>query len=597
MPTIGIKRDLLMQGLGFSYTEEQFNDLCFEFGLELDEVTSEKEMISKEKGDEQAHGASDEVVFKIDIPANRYDLLCISGLVRALLIFQGKASIPNYLAVSPSSGNLAKIIVKQNTSTVRPFVVGAILRNINFTHDTYESFIDLQDKLHQNICRKRSLVAIGTHDLDTVHGPFIYDAQPPSNIKFKPLNESQEYTAAQLMDHYSGNSHLKPYLPIIRDKPLYPVILDSRGTVLSFPPIINGDHSKITIKTKNVLIECTATDENKAKIVLDTIVCMFSEYCSPKFQSERVEIFYEESGTTKTYPELLYRNEEVSVPYMNQLLNLKNSPEQLCKILGKMGLRSSPSKSNSDLLDVIIPPTRHDILHTCDILEDVAISYGYNNIERTCPSVVTEGSQFPVNKLSDQLRNEVARCGYTEALTFSLCSEDDIGLKMRNGSDLERAVKIANPKTVEFQVARTSLIPGLLRTIESNKKMPLPMKVFEISDVVLKDKDKGVGVKNNRMLAAVNYNKSPGFEIIHGLLDRVMQALEVPWSTDTASGYHIQAIDDPRFLAGRCASIIFRGKRIGTLGVLHPEVILNFSLTMPCSALEIDLEPFLADWL
>ncbi|XP_074603218.1 phenylalanine--tRNA ligase beta subunit-like [Brevipalpus obovatus] len=125
------------------------------------------------------------------------------------------------------------------------------------------------------------------------------------------------------MDHYSGNSHLKPYLPIIRDKPLYPVILDSRGTVLSLPPIINGDHSKITIKTKNVLIECTATDENKAKIVLDTIVCMFSEYCSPKFQSERVEIFYEESGTTKTYPELLYRNEEVSVPYMNKLLNLE----------------------------------------------------------------------------------------------------------------------------------------------------------------------------------------------------------------------------------------------------------------------------------
>jgi phenylalanyl-tRNA synthetase beta chain len=133
-----------------------------------------------------------------------------------------------------------------------------------------------QDKLHHNIGRQRSLVAIGTHDLDTIQGPFTYDAEVPTELCFKPLNQTKEYTAAELMDLYSTDSHLRHYLGIIRDQPRYPVIRDSNGVVLSMPPIINGDHSKITLNTKNILIECTATDLQKAKIVLDTIVCMFS---------------------------------------------------------------------------------------------------------------------------------------------------------------------------------------------------------------------------------------------------------------------------------------------------------------------------------
>ena len=67
----------------------------------------------------------------------------------------------------------------------------------------YDSFIDLQDKLHQNIARKRTLVAIGTHDLDTIKGPFKYMAKPPDQIKFKPLNQIKEFTAPQLMELYS----------------------------------------------------------------------------------------------------------------------------------------------------------------------------------------------------------------------------------------------------------------------------------------------------------------------------------------------------------------------------------------------------------
>lgn len=95
------------------------------------------------------------------------------------------------------------MLVQPNTAKIRPFVVAGILRNVTFNQDSYNSFIDLQDKLHQNICRKRSLVAIGTHDYDTIKGPFVYDAKPPKDIKFVPLNQDEEFTAEDLMTFYS----------------------------------------------------------------------------------------------------------------------------------------------------------------------------------------------------------------------------------------------------------------------------------------------------------------------------------------------------------------------------------------------------------
>ena len=166
---------------------------------------------------------------------------------------------------------------------MRPFCVGAILRNVTFNQARYKSFIMLQDKLHQNIGKKRHIVSIGTHDLDTVKPPFRYVAKKPSDIKFVPLNETQEFTAEELMVHYSKESHLKPYLSIIRDSDVYPVIYDSQDIVLSMPPIVNGDHSKIKLTTKNVFIDITGTNLHKISVALDTLVAMFSEYCDDQF--------------------------------------------------------------------------------------------------------------------------------------------------------------------------------------------------------------------------------------------------------------------------------------------------------------------------
>ncbi|XP_061684165.1 phenylalanine--tRNA ligase beta subunit isoform X1 [Syngnathoides biaculeatus] len=589
MPTVGVKRDLLFKALGKTYTDEEFDELCFEFGLELDEITSEKEIISREQGDVKAAGASDVVLYKIDVPANRYDLLCLEGLVRGLQVFKNKLEAPRYKRISPISGEPQKLVITKETATVRPYAVAAVLRNITFTQERYESFIELQDKLHQNICRKRSLVAIGTHDLNTISGPFTYTAKPPGEISFRPLNQEKEYTATQLMSIYKTDSHLRHYLHIIEDKPVYPVIYDSNGIVLSMPPIINGDHSKITLKTKNVFIECTATDLTKAKVVLDMMVTMFSEYCSEPFTVEEAEVVNAD-GTTCKYPELAYRKEKLSGKFVNQKVGINESTEKIAQLLTRMCLRSQAT-GVGDEIEVEIPPTRSDVIHACDIMEDAAMAFGFNNITRTTPHTYTIANQFPLNKLTELLRYDLAAAGFTEALNFALCSQEDIADKLGKKISDTRAIHISNPKTAEFQVGRTTLLPGLLKTIAANRMMPLPLKLFEISDVVLKDETKDVGARNSRHIGAVYYNKSPGFEVIHGLLDRTMQLLSV--KPAKGEGYHIQAADDTTFFPGRCAEIFFHGKSIGHLGVLHPHVINSFELTMPCSALEMDIEPFL----
>ncbi|XP_020492522.1 phenylalanine--tRNA ligase beta subunit [Labrus bergylta] len=589
MPTVGVKRDLLFKSLGRTYTDEEFDELCFEFGLELDEITSEKEIISREQGDSKASGASDVILYKIDVPANRYDLLCLEGLVRGLQVFKNKLEAPRYRRVGPVSGEPQQLIITKETAAVRPFAVAAVLRNMTFTQERYDSFIELQEKLHQNICRKRSLVAIGTHDLDTISGPFTYTAKPPGEIRFKPLNQTKEYTATELMALYKNDSHLRHYLHIIEDKPLYPVIYDSNGVVLSMPPIINGDHSKITLNTKNVFVECTATDLTKAKTVLDMMVTMFSEYCSQPFTVEEADVVCPDGKTCK-YPELAYRKEKLSSDFVNRKVGINVSTEKIAQLLTRMCLRSEAT-GVGDEIEVEIPPTRSDVIHACDIMEDAAMAYGFNNIPRTTPRTYTVANQFPINKLTELLRQDLAAAGFTEALNFALCSKEDIADKLRKKISDTRAAHISNPKTAEFQVARTTLLPGLLKTIAANRKMPLPLRLFEISDVVLKDETKDVGARNSRRVCAVYYNKSPGFEVIHGLLDRTMQLLEV--KSAHGEGYHIQATEDSTFFPGRCAEIFVRGKSVGRLGVLHPDVITRFELTMPCSALEMDIEPFL----
>lgn len=173
------------------FTTDEFQALCFDYGIELDEDTE----------DEPTRPADERPELKIEVPANRSDLLCFEGLARSLNIFCGKEDAPTYRVLDIPEDRMEYITVAKETANVRPFISGAILRGVKFTPASYASFISLQDKLHQNLARQRTLVAIGTHDLDKLQGPFTYEARRPENIKFAPLNEEKEYDGHELMAH------------------------------------------------------------------------------------------------------------------------------------------------------------------------------------------------------------------------------------------------------------------------------------------------------------------------------------------------------------------------------------------------------------
>jgi len=531
MPTIHVNRERLYRDIGKQMTDEEFDELCFQFGIELDEVTSERNMVSKEQGKLRAESLSDEIIYRIEVPANRYDLLCHEGLVRALRAYLYSEQ-PAQIQSQHVSTNV--VSVSANVSAVRPFIACAVLRGFRMTQHLYDSLIDLQDKLHGGLGRKRTLVSIGTYDLDTLSGPFSYDAVAPEDISFAPLNRpDQIVNGHELMTILESDLKLRKFLQIIREEPRYPVLRDCKGIVMSVPPIINGDSSKISLSTRNIFIDVTGTDRAKVMTALNILVTSFAQFC----ESVESVTLKNSDGQIEVTPNLAVREELLSVSYVNKSLGLMLTPQEICKLLELMLLSAAPV--SDDHVAVSVPPMRSDIVHSCDIMEDVAIAYGFNNIPARVPVTGCFAAMNPLNKFGDQLRREVALCGYSEVLAFSLCSYAENFAHLRRADPGNEAVVLANPKTIEFEVVHTSLIPSMLKTLASNKKMPLPIKIFQVADVVLLDPSHEVGARNQRRLCALICSMSSGLEIIHGLLDRLM--LMTNNHAGENVGYHIKA--------------------------------------------------------
>lgn len=335
---------------------------------------------------------------------------------------------------------------------------------------------------------------------------------------------------------------------------------------------------------------------------------MFSQYAEEQFTVEPVKIISKHNHESRETPDLSPRETQAEVSYINDCCGLSLSAEDICQLLTRMCYSARPSKVSSDLVDVHIPPNRADILHQCDIMEDVAIAYGFNKLPRSFPSKSgTVAQPLMVNKLSDIVRLEAAMAGWSEVMPLILCSHDENFGWLNRKDDGNTAVKLANPKTAEYQVVRTSLLPGLLKTIRENKHHTVPMKIFEVSDVAFKDLSLERKSRNERHFAAAWYGKSSGFEVVHGLMDRVMLMLKSAFMTSeeglegkgaAESAYWIDEVDGqypihgliimclmlavPTFLPGHAAAIHLRmggnEQVVGVFGILHPTVLENFEL-------------------
>jgi phenylalanyl-tRNA synthetase beta chain len=239
---------------------------------------------------------------------------------------------------------------------------------------------------------------------------------------------------------------------------------------------------------------------------------------------------------------------------------------------------------------VLAPFWRGDVLHECDVLEDIAICYGFTRIVPQRPPTTTVGGRVRMNKFTDFLRQELAQAQFNEALNFALCSRADVTTNILN-EDESKLIRIENAKTKEFQTGRTTLLPGLLRTICENKSQPLPYRLFEAGDCIVTDPSTDTGARNLRRLAAaitdeVQEGSRKGlFSVVHGALDLVLKKANLIFGKD----YRLVPTTSPFFFPGQQFLVEVGGEELGSLGVVHPVVLGKFGWAHPTAMWEIDV--------
>ncbi len=498
---------------------------------------------------------ADEKKVYYEISPNRPDMYSVEGFARAAKNFLGLSkSVPSFRAKP------GKVIVSAGTVAARPYIVSAVVRNVKLSDDVIASLMQLQEKLHDTIGRKRKKVAIGMHDMDKAKPPFYYRAVDPE-FSFVPLDMKQKMTMREI-----GEKHPKgaDYIHTLDGFAKWPVITDKNGNVLSFPPVINGELTRVTEKTKTLFIDITGTSEIAINQALNILVAALSDR---GFAIETVET------NGKHTPNLEPKKIPVNMDYVNKLLDTDFTRSELKDILAKMCLGFDGSSA-------IIPPYRTDIMHQIDITEDVAIGKGYGYFEPRIPRVATIAKRNDLAEFSCFLRDAATGLGLQETVGMILTNMED-GFGKMNAPE-EESCETVNPVSVECTICRKRILPSLLKVLANNKNRDYPQRIFEIGDVVLPDKTKETGAAVVKMLAAAISNSAASYEEASSYLDALMRELGVD--------YKLRKAKNPSFIDGRCAEIVVNNARMGVIGEIHPQVLANWNIEKPVAAFEVDIE-------
>ncbi|SBS83266.1 phenylalanine--tRNA ligase beta subunit, putative [Plasmodium ovale curtisi] len=604
MPTISVHEEDLENKLGEKISEEKLIDICFDFGLEIDEV-------------EIKNGKK---IYKIEVPANRYDLVCVEGLCRALKNFMGNFEKIEYEIKMNSKDACLKedhiVNVHESVDDKRGYIVSCILKNVYINEQVYNNIIELQEKLHHNIGKKRQVLAIGIHDYDKIKFPVQYKFEDKSKINFIPLNESTILNGCNLLKYYEDNSNLKPYLKILKNYDMYPILIDVKNNILSLPPIINCDYTKITLKTKNLFVECTAIDKYKAEIALNIICSMLSQYCNPPYSIHSVLVSYDknhllEKGNYYLYPSFRNKTLRCNMKYVKTLSGISNiTIDDVQMLLKRMMLNVTINDTENFTVD--IPFYRSDIMHCCDIVEDIAIAYGYGNIMNSEEIAISK--KHLLNTCTDLFRNALVECTYIEVMTNALLSKkenyiymlrhfknyENVNINLNEYNPLAPPIQIMNSKTSEYEILRTSLIVNLLKFVSANKHRELPLRFFEIGDVSYAAQNKtDTNAINKRYLSVIFADKfTAGFEELHGLLEIVLREFQLfnDYKIEEKKKENVSVRSDVFYkLIPREVDIVLFPHRLkfGILGIIHPTVLKNFSIDIPVSVFEVNVETLL----
>src|SRR3989344_4134886 len=511
------------------------------------------------KGDFEGYDKqSDEV--KIDFgDTNLPYLWSVEGFARLLRGLMGKQKGIPPLKVQPSG---QKIQVDASVNAVRPYIAAFIAKGRRMDDYLLKQIIQLQEKLCETYGRKRRKIAICIYSHKKITFPISYKAVDPESVSFVPLEFSEAMPLSKTLKEPPKG---KQYAALLKDAKKCPLLLDDKGEVLSFPPIINSSTTgKVEENETDLFFEATGDDMDALLLATNIFAYAFSDR---GFQIQSVEIQY--PSKKMVTPHLFKEMVKLKKEAVKDLLGLEIPEKELKQLLEKMGYQYTPS-------GIIIPPYRKDILHPNDVIEDIGIAYGYDKIGESPLRDYTVGEKKPIVHFIDSLREAMVGLGFNEVLSAILSSKQTLYEKA--GISDFGTVEIKSPLSETYSAVRSWILPILLECLSKNKHVEYPQKIFEQGEVVVRNGDQLV--QYERMAVAITHEKAD-FTEIRQVLDYLLTLLQVECT--------LEETEHSSFLPGRVTRVSVEGKKIAFMGEIAPAVLSNFGIEMPVAALEMNL--------
>lgn len=554
-----------MPVINFTY-EELFEQLGEE--LPKDELINILPMISS---DVESY---DDVEVKAEFFPNRPDYYSVEGIVRSLKGYlELEKGIPEYDVKKTDT----TITVDSELENIRPYVACCMIKNVKIDDNQLRNIMEFQEHLHWVIGRDRKKVAIGIHDLDKVEGPFYYKAGNPNETSFIPLESRENLTLNEILENHEKG---EKYAKLLKEFDKYPLIVDGNGNIMSMPPIINSELTKLTTKTTNLFIDVTGIDINAVTNALNIIAANLSENGAT---IETIEVNYPYHDN-KTYPDFEPKIIDVHTKTAQEYIGIDLTADKIVETLEKT--RFNATKINEETVRVTVPRYRIDILHEVDIIENIALGYGFNELPAQLPDFATVANPDSKRQFDQILEQVMIGLSFTEIKSLMLTSETQHYTKLRKEVEEDR-VTVAQPITQDRTMIRKSLINSLLEFLEDNKHEELPQKIFEIGDVAYINENAETKMVTVKKLAAAQISSVANFTTIKSIVESFV--------ANMGFEMELEDHDDSAFIKGRCAKFTTKPLNKNTpftfkgyFGEIHPEVLTNFELEYPVIAFEVE---------
>lgn len=531
-------------------------------------------------------------VIRMELLAVRPDMFDPAGLARTLRGYLGEQLGPvEYRLDEPTiTVQVQSELEDQSSPLYRP-IRCAVVRGVELDEDRIKVLMKLQENLHWAMGRDRKRASIGCYDLATFdHAKGVhYKLTLPDSPSFVPLGKSEEMTPSGVLEKHPRGVD---YAHLLAGREKYPLLgsyrKDGSDVVLAFIPIINSEDTKVVPGTKDLFVDVTGVEPRLVEKILNTLVTALLELC-PGARAEKVTISVQGEELFQT-PDLTPQEVEFDTSLPARRIGIDVDHAKVRELLLKMGhgVKDHPQQG---MVTVAVPAYRNDILHPVDLVEDVAIAYGYHNIVPSLVPTFTVGVETPRSELMNRTRQALTGLGYHEVLTLILSNEADQFEKIRRKNP-DHHVVLSHPISHEQTLIRTSLLPGLLDTFSVNTDHPLPQRIFEVGRITLLDDSQEVGARELLRAASAVIGSRADFTEVKAIAEAMLRELGFPGAVECRP---IEDSDEmfETFIPGRGAVLGQGGKAWATFGELHPQILENFGLAYPVAFLELDLEALL----